>query len=207
MEDSGKSYIRVVDYKTGVKQFKLDAVLNGLSMQMLIYLIGLCENAGGRYGETTVPAGVLYVPAAVGRAKEGRHIDEETNEKEIKKLGRMSGIILDMPQVVSGMERGGEGVLIPAEIDRNGRVTGSVYSLEQFRHLKEFIDKQIIGMAFSLREGDVPALPDDEKTCGYCDYSSVCGREKDGPLKQLISMKADKAWEEIIRATEGRNQD
>lgn len=207
MEDSGKSYIRVVDYKTGIKKFELGAVLNGLSMQMLIYLIGLCENAGGRYGETTVPAGVLYVPAAVGRAIEGRHIDEETNEKEIKKLGRMSGIILDMPQVVSGMERGGEGVLIPAEIDRNGRVTGSVYSLEQFRHLKKFIDKQIIGMAFSLREGDVPALPDDEKTCGYCDYSSVCGREKDGPLKQLISMKADKAWEEIIRATEGRNQD
>ena len=38
MEKPSGKYIRVVDYKTGSKDFKLSDVLYGLNMQMLLYL-------------------------------------------------------------------------------------------------------------------------------------------------------------------------
>ncbi|NLA76296.1 MAG: hypothetical protein GX851_00435, partial [Clostridiales bacterium] len=47
MEKNGKKYLRVVDYKSGTKEFKLSDVLSGLNMQMLIYLAAIEENGGG----------------------------------------------------------------------------------------------------------------------------------------------------------------
>lgn len=44
MERDGKAYLRVVDYKSGGKEFLLSDVLNGLNMQMLIYLMCLWQN-------------------------------------------------------------------------------------------------------------------------------------------------------------------
>lgn len=43
MERDGKAYLRVVDYKSGGKEFLLSDVLNGLNMQMLIYLMCLWQ--------------------------------------------------------------------------------------------------------------------------------------------------------------------
>lgn len=50
-----KTYLRVVDYKTGSKKFKLDNIRRGFDLQMPLYLFGLCRS------EETVPAGVLYI--------------------------------------------------------------------------------------------------------------------------------------------------
>ena len=51
----GCRYVRVIDYKTGHKSFRLPEVLLGLNMQMLVYLAALVES--GR----ELPAGVLYI--------------------------------------------------------------------------------------------------------------------------------------------------
>lgn len=53
----GETYVRIIDYKTGAKEFKLTDVLYGMNLQMLIYLAALIEN-GGLQG-----AGILYMPA------------------------------------------------------------------------------------------------------------------------------------------------
>lgn len=41
---SDRDYIRVIDYKTGGKKFDLSEVVQGLNMQMLLYLFTLGEN-------------------------------------------------------------------------------------------------------------------------------------------------------------------
>ena len=43
------TYLRVVDYKTGGKNFALKEVYCGLDCQMLIYLFTLERNAGGLF--------------------------------------------------------------------------------------------------------------------------------------------------------------
>jgi ATP-dependent helicase/nuclease subunit B len=75
-------YIRVVDYKTGLKDFSLSDIELGLNLQMLLYLFALWLNPSEKFKEKAgcgkngaiLPAGVLYFSA---RAPE---ISLETNE-------------------------------------------------------------------------------------------------------------------------------
>jgi ATP-dependent helicase/DNAse subunit B len=60
MEREGRTYLRVVDYKTGNKAFNLDEVYCGLNTQMLLYLFTLRSNAAQVY-KNPVAAGVLYL--------------------------------------------------------------------------------------------------------------------------------------------------
>ena len=62
MEKDGKKYVRVVDYKSGSKNFQLDDVYYGLNLQMLIYLFSIWKNGTGELANC-LPAGVLYLPA------------------------------------------------------------------------------------------------------------------------------------------------
>ena len=51
----GKLYVRVVDYKTGLKSFSLSDVWYGLGLQMLLYLFALEKTGRERYGSEIVP--------------------------------------------------------------------------------------------------------------------------------------------------------
>ena len=60
-----KVYVRIIDYKTGKQQFDYNKVLNGLGLQMLLYLFALCREKNILPGTELTPAGVLYFPARV----------------------------------------------------------------------------------------------------------------------------------------------
>lgn len=102
MEREGKRYVRVVDYKTGDKEFRLDDVYCGLNTQMLFYLFTLC-----RAHEDAVPAGVLYLagdpaPKAAAREEAGK-----------PSAYRVDGLVLNDPVVIGGMDRAATGLFVP----------------------------------------------------------------------------------------------
>lgn len=196
MEADDRVFVRVVDYKTGSKQFKLSHVFEGLNMQMLVYLICIWNNAKERYGEVT-PAGVLYFPARTGSANLPRNATEQEIEKAKIKNGKMSGIVLNLPNVICGMEKDGKGLFLPASIAKDGTLKGSLISLEQLSVLRKKIDELLLDMANSLRQGKIPALPvsgsDYKDICEYCDYSAVCGHESAGEYRYIKNYKQEEA--------------
>ena len=111
MKTDDESFVRVIDYKTGGKDFKLSDVPYGLNLQMLIYLMCLWQNGGDRYGNV-VPAGVLYLPAKLGDISLGRNAGQEKIDETRINNGRMNGIILCDERVISGMDSSGTGVFI-----------------------------------------------------------------------------------------------
>ena len=60
-EIEGKSYIRVIDYKSSARELDLSEVYYGLSLQMMTYLDVALENADELLGVHADPAGVLYI--------------------------------------------------------------------------------------------------------------------------------------------------
>lgn len=60
-EKDGTTYFRIVDYKTGRKDFSYTDLLYGKDLQMLLYLFALQENQK-KSGHPMQPAGALYVP-------------------------------------------------------------------------------------------------------------------------------------------------
>lgn len=188
-ENGGKTYLRVIDYKTGGKDFNLADILSGLNMQMLVYLVCLFDNGKDRYGDI-VPAGLLYVPAKNGKNSLGRNAAESEIEAARIENGKMKGIVLCDSEVIYGMEKDGGGLIIDAKIDKNGVIKGKTFDLHQFELLHKAVDSAVERMAYSLHQGKIAAEPIIDgaykNTCDYCDYKSVCCREEGDSCKTLF---------------------
>ena len=194
------SYVRVVDYKTGNKEFNLSEVLEGLNLQMLIYLFSIHED-GKRYGKTT-PAGVLYLPAKLPVIQVSRHATEE--EVETAKLAtmRMNGLLLDDPEILESMEADIAGVFIPASKTKSGKIsaTSSLASLEQFGRIQQRVANLLTEMATLLHRGEVAAVPTDsdgDTPCRYCEYRDICTHEDDDPVRTLAKRSLKEALDDL----------
>ena len=203
--ENGRTYLRVVDYKTGSKQFDLSQVAEGLNLQMLIYLMAIWENGGERYGPVT-PAGVLYLPARLPLVSVPRDTQGEELEKAQTRAMRMNGLLLDDPAVIEAMEPGAAGLFIPAKKNAKGEFDrySSLATLGQFGLIKRRIEKLLMQMAETLRSGDIAAVPasGEADACAYCDYRAVCGREQEDPVHYIAAR--DRA--ELFREWEKEEQ-
>ena len=183
----GRKYIRVIDYKSSGKPFAVADVLSGLNMQMLIYLFTLIKNGTGRYGES-LPAGVLYMPAKAPAVTLERGAEVSADKKK-QKACRMQGIVLENAGVVLAMDNSGEGVFVPANIDKNGDVKGSVIGLDELSKLWERVDSLLIDMGEELHGGNISALPAQGKRykdiCSKCEFWDICTRESGMPVREI----------------------
>lgn len=201
----GKTYLRIVDYKTGKKTFDMANVVAGVDLQLLIYLFALCENGGARYGDI-VPSGVFYLPSKLPQVKLSASAPAEEIERQQLQTMRMSGLLLDDPDVLRAMEAELEGIFIPVALDKNGEIDSKqLVSLEEFGKLKRHIQTMLEQMVTLLHAGDIAALPQ-VKTyapCDYCAYHDVCGREAEDPMKEI----GDIAVRDALAAMEEVAQD
>ncbi|MBE6934890.1 MAG: hypothetical protein E7458_00150 [Ruminococcaceae bacterium] len=184
----GVLYVRVVDYKSGLKTFSYGEILNGLGMQMPVYLFALRQEARhylARHPELAadaiVPAGLLYTPARAEPHSASHDLpDEELAQKLEAELMR-SGIILSDPEVIDAMEPGitGEGRFIPVKLTRTGQHSqqSDVADAEQFDLLERHVRRMTALTAQLMTEGHIdarPAVTHGVQACTYCDYRSVC---------------------------------
>lgn len=157
--DEWNGYIRVVDYKSGSKTFKLPDILFGQNMQMLLYLYTLVKL--GTYGKK--PAGVLYMRAK--RAADKGNV-------------RMDGMVLDDESVVYAMEKENNGKFIPKHGNKN--TEGSFISESDFNDIFAFIELKLKNTAQGLLNGEIAADPIDgveSSACSFCDFACVCRLE------------------------------
>lgn len=194
--DGDKTYIRIVDYKSGAKTFNLGEVLEGLDMQMLIYLFAICENGTERYGSVS-PAGVLYLPAKLPFVNISQHLSEEAMDRERFKVMRTNGLLIDDPDVLRAMEPDLAGIFIPVSLLKSGGLskTSSLATLEQFGRIRQRIQKILIDMVEQLHTGMVNAVPitGTKDACTYCDYHDICCHEPTDPVRELTPKKLDEA--------------
>ncbi len=180
------TFIRIIDYKTGGKDFKLDEVFAGINMQMLIYLFAIWQNGGQLY-ENVMPAGILYFQAKSPRIKKGdltRYADKTEAKAQMRKDIKMSGMVLNSVDIIDAMERDGLGVFIPAKLDKSGNPTGNVISVKRLESLRDRVNQNIRDMAYSLQQGKIEALPVEEG-CKYCNFRDVCKREEDDDVREI----------------------
>lgn len=186
-ENESGRFVRVVDYKTGRKEFKLVDVLRGLSLQMLIYLNALAEKG-------MLPAGALYMPSAYPTVSADRNMCEEALQKEREKKMCMSGVVLDDTAIITAMEQGAQGRFIPVGIKPNGKYTRPDYALDtaELEQLFGYVRGLISAMAQELISGNVEAKPlmVNTESCAWCPYGSVCGVQP-GERKSLSMKKED----------------
>lgn len=187
----GKRYIRIVDYKSGEKKFKLGDVLSGMNMQMLLYLVSIWRNGKGYYEDIT-PSGVLYFPARISPLAAEREADKSARLTNRLKSAQMSGMLVDDGKVISHMEKDLQGMFIPVRLDSKKQVLkGDFITVKQLSALAEKMDGIIRDMGNNIHNGVVPATPvygsAYTDVCSWCDYGDICMKEN--PRYRYIEKK------------------
>ena len=184
-----KVYIRVADYKTGSKTFKLEDVVNGRNVQLLLYLFSICGcgDCGFRRelapnGEELVPAGAVYFSARPGEASSSVPVDSETAKGIVAKGISRTGIVLSDKAVIRAMEPDGEGKYIPVSFNRDGSLSkrSSVADREEMDNIRDKLCLAIAEAGLKMKSGDSSASPEDHdgrSPCEYCKMRPVCRRD------------------------------
>ena len=203
MRTENETFLRIVDYKTGAKTFKLSDILYGLNLQMLLYLCSIQKNGAERYGKTT-PAGILYMPAVVPNIK-ADGLDSEAISKAIGADFKMNGLLLDDVRVIKGMDKTESAKYIPVKI-KNGSNSGSdsLATLEQFGKIFGKLNDTVAQMGEKLFGGDIEAIPlkGGADACQYCPYDSVCGYRR-GEGIDVIKHSSDEVLRQLDEEQSG----
>lgn len=200
----GVLYLRVTDYKTGVRKFSLADLCRGMDMQMLLYLFTLTKRAREHFGAKELrPAGVLYVPARQAITPMDSEPDDRTTEAAHADSTKRSGLVLADSDVIEAMEAGPEKRFIPVKFAKNGAPSGdSLATAERFGALERYIEQTLKKLADELRAGSVEADPwfknARDNACALCDYADACLFNAETDCARVVTaLKTSDAWERI----------
>lgn len=173
------NYIRIIDYKSSVKNIDLNEVIAGLQIQLLTYLDETCKI------EDVMPAGMLYYNLIDPILKVDKKPSKEQLEDMIRKNFKMSGYILSDVNIIKMMDKkleDGYSNVIPVYLGKDGNVSKSksnILTEEQFENLRKYTNKIIKEISNEMLSGNIDILPYYEKKnkktpCDYCSYKSIC---------------------------------
>ena len=177
-QDENKKYVRIIDYKSSVKNIDFGNVYAGLQLQLITYLDAVCKI------EDFVPAGILYFNLLEQIINSNKKINEEEIEQKIRNNFKMKGLILADVKVAKMQDKNlekGKSEIIPAYIDKTGNLSpklSSIASQEEFTKLQKYINKTIKQISNEIFKGNIELKPyyKNKKTpCEYCSYKSMCG--------------------------------
>ena len=193
-QEDGRNYFRVVDYKTGKKDFDYCDVFNGVGLQMLLYLFALEQ---GGYG---TGAGVQYFPArAALLSADGKLTEEEADNLRSKEWKR-KGLLLHDEQVLDAMDPE-DWQRLCATRKKDGTVSGDLADREQLQMLRSYIFSFLKGMVDDIASGNVQANPYTRGTshdaCSFCLYSAVCHKEEVAGRRNYKAINAQEFWDRV----------
>ena len=177
-EIDGEKYVRIIDYKSSVKDLDLNQVVAGLQIQLVSYLDAIVEN------EDLNPAGILYFNLIDTIVKNSKNLPDDEIKEKIRKAYKMKGLIVADIDIIRAMDsklEKGFSDTIPVYIDKDGNISNtrsSTISKEKFESLQKYAKKIIKEISSEILEGNIDIKPYylNKKTgCDYCDYKSICG--------------------------------
>jgi len=212
LETDKGSYVRIIDYKSGSKDFKLSDVYNGIELQLITYLSAIWEKGLKDKKEPFIPAGILYFKLDDPIIKADGKDREKDVEEELMKKMKMKGLILADKEVITQMDKtiSGDSLIIPASIKKDGSLgqRSSAATLEQFELLKEHVRKTLMKLCHQMLSGNISISPYRRRkyiSCSYCSYSSICRFEKEINRYRIIGdMKDEEVWKRLNKTREDK---
>lgn len=207
--ENGRTYLRIVDYKTGSKTFDYTDILSGVGLQMLIYLFAMQMQAETRFGSAVIPAGVLYFPARKPRISAPSRLSEENIEKERRSCLRRKGLLLEDDRSLCAMEpEPAQGAMkyLPYKILKSGERSGPLASSVQMEQLRAYVFRTLADLTDELFGGSIapnPYMRGSVGACTYCPYQTVCHLCSGNiPARNLKATPREQFWNILEKEAE-----
>ena len=205
---NGETYIRIVDYKSGSKNFDLNELYYGLQIQLLVYLDAILKNSDQILKTQCMPGGILYFKIDNPIIKSKKALTEEEIQVEVLKKLKMDGLLLKNVELVKAMDKDMEtySLIIPAAFKKDGDFTStsSVVTEGQFELLRKYVNDKMIEICEEMLSGEVkiePCKSSKVTYCDYCDYSAICQFDtsiRDNKYKIILKKKKEDLWNAMI---------
>ena len=200
-KEDGRNYFRVVDYKTGKKDFDYCDIFNGLGLQMLLYLFALEQSGETILGPNPIPAGVQYFPARVPVLTAEGDLSDEEAEAEREALWKRRGLILGDDDILFAMENSDTPIRLSCKRKKDGSVTGDIADRDQFKLLGRYVFHVLGKMVEDIASGNVTPNPytrgNSHNACRFCPYGPVCHASTVEDRRNYKIMSSQRFWDEI----------
>lgn len=178
--EEDKIYVKVLDYKTGLKAFDAGALYYGLQLQLMVYMDAAVRWVQEKKpGREVIPAGVFYY--RIWDPLVNRQEDGALEEAVLKEL-RPDGIVNLKEGALSHLERKtkGESLAVPVKYNRDGSLsrTSRTVSDEGFHVMMDFAREKAQENHQRILEGEISPNPyrqGQETACDFCAYRHICG--------------------------------
>lgn len=199
--NGSRNYFRIVDYKTGKKDFDYCDIYNGYGLQMLLYLFALEDSNDSILGENPIPAGVQYFPARVPLVSADNALDDEETSEARKKHWKRKGLVLSQEDVLTAMESSDEVKRMPYTRKKDGTISGDLADGRQFALLKKYVFSKVGHMVDEIASGTVSPNPytrgASRNACTYCPYGAVCHKLTVDGRRNYQAITDQRFWTDI----------
>lgn len=186
-EKDGRLYIKIIDYKSGNRDFDLTSVYHGLQLQLSVYMKQAMEFNKKKYHKDDVyPSGMLYYHISDPVIDADDETSEEDITSKLLKELKLKGVVNSdrvniglLDHLLAGTGSATSNI-IPVAITAKDEISSKskVLSYEDFLSVCEFADhklENIVGQIYEGKAGTVPcSMEKAYSPCQYCDYKSIC---------------------------------
>lgn len=171
--DKCDNLLRIIDYKTGSKEIKIYNLLNGLDLQLFVYMLAAKE----KKSENLFPVASFYFPLK----DEVKKLEKNYDKDEIKKIyddkTKMNGLIIKIDEeILNLLDKNFDGK--KSDIFKITRSKDNIFSLEEEKIVEKFIKKLISSYISEIKNGNIKLNPlrinQNSYECINCPYKSIC---------------------------------
>ena len=199
-EKEDKVYVKIVDYKSGDKNFDLAAFYHGTQLQLVVYMKeALRRIEKENPDKEAVGAAMLYYHMTDPLIEGSAGISEEAVNQKVREALRMKGIINSDGDILEALDtsKTQKSDCVPLDYDSKGGLRASVnaYNKDQMKLLSDYASYCLKDMGARIKRGEIPLNPYQSggvDACTYCAYQDVCGFDEKLPGHKKRSLEKDK---------------
>lgn len=170
-----ETWLRIIDYKSGKSELKLDKLYFGLQLQLIIYLAVVLQKQDEAH-----PAGMFYFKVADPLVKNDSRDPDVIEQARTKEL-RLSGLYINDMQVLEAMSPDLEQTLsLSLKADGKPKSSTSMLDEEGFELLIRHAQKKATEIAEGILSGKTLIEPKKMSgfcACDYCHWRAICQQD------------------------------
>ncbi|MDY3006421.1 PD-(D/E)XK nuclease family protein [Anaerococcus porci] len=175
--DKYGDYIRIIDYKTGSKDIKIENILNGIELQLFVYMISVKGKISEKSKDYLKPVASFYLPLKDEVKSLKSSYDKENIEKIYNDKLKMNGLIIKInEEVLKLLDTDYDGK--NSDIFKIQRGAKNIFTVEEEEVLERFIKKLISNYIIEIKSGNIALNPirinESTYECQICPYRSIC---------------------------------
>ncbi|MBQ4259979.1 MAG: exodeoxyribonuclease V subunit gamma [Lachnospiraceae bacterium] len=181
--EEDRLYVKVIDYKSGDKDFDVVALYHGLQLQLVVYMNAAMEAVAKEYPDKeVVPAAMLYYQVTDPMVERKGEMTPEEIQEAINAALRTKGVVNSASDIIEKLDGQlqGKSSVIPVKLDKTGApdTYSHVMGTQELKRISDYVNLKIRNIGKEILNGNITMNPYEFKNrdaCEYCPYKKVCG--------------------------------